>query len=303
MGVRSAYWEQVRASGFRLPDDRPLDDLTTELVHMLGDVDPAIREGTAFPVLAAWLREGVYDDLLSGFGDGVAEGLFTGLGEDGTDSILRRSWSALLLAEAVHRDHVTRVAHSDAIFRWGDRAASWFVRERDLRGFVDGRGWAHAGAHGADLLAALARSHHFGTLELTVLLDVVADRLLAPTAYRFDHHEDDRLALAVMAVLHRNLVGIDVLEPWIERLAAALNRPKVPGTTTPCPQWPTPVAGNTRSFLRALHLQLALGVRGKPTPQDAALFRQPPRVRADLLLVLLRVLRGTEPEVFSSPLL
>src|SRR5690606_20261088 len=25
VGVRSAYWEQVRASGFRLPDDRPLD--------------------------------------------------------------------------------------------------------------------------------------------------------------------------------------------------------------------------------------------------------------------------------------
>lgn len=299
MGVRSAYWEQVRASGFRLPDDRPLDDLTTELAQMLGDPDPSVRDGIAYPVLATWINEGVYDDLLAGFGDGIAEGLFTGLGEDGTDTVLRRSYSALLLTETVLRDHTARAVHSDAIFRWGDRAASWFVRERDLRGYAGDRGWAHAVAHGADLLGALARSHHFGTLELTVLLDVVADRLLSPTEYRFHHGEDDRLALAVMAVLHRNVIGIDVLEPWIERLVAGMARPK-PDESESAPEWPTPAAGNTRAFLRALHLQLALGVQGRPTPHDAALFRKPPDVRADLLLVLIRALRSSEPEIFGS---
>ena len=60
---------------------------------------------------------------------------------------------------------------------WGDRLAGWWVREHDLRGPVSGRGWAHAGATGADALAALAASAHLGALELTVLLDVLADRL------------------------------------------------------------------------------------------------------------------------------
>ena len=300
MAVRSGYWEQIRASGFRLPDDRPLDDLTTELVQMLGDPDPETRDGIAYPVLAAWITEGVYDDLLAGFGDGVSEGLFTGLGEDGTDSVLRRSFSAVLLAEAVLRDHDAHVVHSDAIFRWGDRAASWFVRERDLRGYIDGRGRAHSVAHGADLIGALARSHHFGKLELTVLLDVVADRLLTPTPYHFHHGEDDRLAFAIMAVLHRNRLGIAVLEPWIERLASGLLPPTSPDDG-PAPEWPTPAAGNTARFLRALHLQLALGVHGQETPADAALFAHPPDVRADLLLVLLRVLRASQPEIFSRP--
>lgn len=301
MGVTSGYWERVRASGFRLPEDRPLDDLTTDLVRMLGDPDPDVRDGLAYPVLITWIGEGVYDDLLTGFGDGIAEGLFTGLGEDGTDSVLRRSFSASLLAETVKRDHVARVVHSDAIFRWGDRAASWLVRERDLRGYVDGRGWAHAIAHGADLMAALARSQHFTKLELTVLLDVVADRLLTPTAYRFVHGEDDRLAFAVMTVLHRNLITIELLEPWIERLAAALVRPERDEGELTAPEWPTPVAFNTASFLRELHLQLALGVRGESTTQDADLFRRPPKVRADLLLVLLRVLRGSRDQRYSLP--
>lgn len=299
MGATSAYWEQVRASGFRLPEDRPLDDLTTELVQMLGDPNPAVRDGLAYPVLATWLGEGVYDDLLTGFGDGIAEGLFTGLGEDGTDSVLRRSFSALLLAETVLRDHVANIVHYDVIFRWGDRAASWLVRERDLRGYVDGRGWAHAPAHGADLIAALARSHHFGKLELTVLLDVIADRLLTPTTYRLHHGEDDRLAFAVMTVLHRNLIGIEVLEPWVERLAVGMAPPEPPNDET-APEWPTPAAGNTANFLRALHLQLALGVRGQPTDQDAELFGKPPQARADLLLVLLRALRRSQPWLFST---
>lgn len=300
MAVRSGYWQHVRASGFKLPADRPLDDLTTELVQMLGDPDPEARDGIAHPVLATWIGEGVYDDLLAGFGDGISEGLFTGLGEDNTDSVLRRSFSARLLAETVMRDQMMRVVHSDAIFRWGDRAASWFVRERDLRGYVDGCGWAHAVAHGADLIGALARSQHFGRLELTVLLDVVADRLLTPTPYRFHHGEDDRLAFAIMAVVHRNQLGIDVLEPWIERLAAGLVPPSTSHAAT-APEWPTPAAGNTSAFLRALHLQLALGVHGQQTPPDVELFTNPPKVRADLLLVLLRVLRSSQPEIFSTP--
>lgn len=299
MGVREAYWAQVRADGYKLPADRPLDDLTTELVQMLGDPDPGVRDALAYPVLATWIAHGVYDDLLSGLGDGICEGLFPGLGEDGTDTVLRRSYSALLLAHGVQRDHLARVVHADAIFRWGDRAATWYIREKDLRGYVEGRGWSHAGAHGADLIGALARSSHFGKLELTVLLDVIADRLLAPTRYRFYHGEDDRIARAVMTVLHRNLVGIDVLEPWIQRLAAALES----GTTSvsePSPEWPTPSGYNTRAFLRALHLQLALGIRGQETPQDVELFGSPPKVRADLLLVLLRVLRSTAPDVFGE---
>ncbi|HEY8455735.1 MAG TPA: DUF2785 domain-containing protein [Actinopolymorphaceae bacterium] len=295
MAARATYWEHVRASGFKLPADRPLDVLTAELVQMLGDSDPRIRQGLAYPVLSAWLSEGVYDDLLTGFTDGIAEGLFTGLGEDQTDTVLRRSFSALLLAEAIQRDHVARVVHSDAIFRWGDRAASWFVRERDLRGYIPGKGWAYAAGHGADLIAALARSRFFGKLELTVLLDVVADRLLTPTPYRFVHGEDDRLAFAVMAVLHRNRVGIDVLEPWVERLAAGVVPPANEPEQEYPPEWPTPSAGNTAAFLRALHLQLALGVQGRDSPPDVELFAKPPEVRADLLLVLLRVLRRTLP--------
>ena len=91
--VVEGYWLALLASGAEVPADRPLDDLTAELVGLLGDPDP-VRRDQAATVLDRWIRDGVYDDLLLGVGDGVCAGLRERLGEDGTDSVLRRAYSA-----------------------------------------------------------------------------------------------------------------------------------------------------------------------------------------------------------------
>jgi Protein of unknown function (DUF2785) len=285
-GMESAFWDRVAAEGHRVPADRPLADLTAELTAMLGSPNPYERDDVAFRTLATWISEGVYDDLLEGLGDGMTAGLAVGLGEDGTDSVFRRSFSALVLAVCLERAVLTGAVPDDALLRWGDRVAGWLVREQDLRGFVPGSGWAHAVAHGADACGALAEAPVMGRLELTVLLDVVADRLLAPTPARFVHGEDDRLALATLAVLRRDVLGLDVLEPWVERLAAAAALPTEAEVPDPAgvPEDPFLVRGNVQAYLRALHLQVALAPR-------------PPACRADLLLVLIDRLRATNPHL------
>ena len=279
--MSSTFWEQVKANGLKVPGDRPLTDLTTELTAMLGDPDPAVRDGIAHPTLTAWITNGVYDNLLDGLGDGMAAGLIVGLGQDDSDTVFRRSFSVLVLAECIERDNRAHLVSPGTMVRWGDRVASWFVRERDLRGFVPGKGWAHAVAHGADAIAALAASEAMGRLELTVLLDVLADRLLLPTEYHLVHGEPDRLARATMRVLRRDLVSLEVLEPWLARLA---NSARPNGLSEHDPYF---VSGNVQSFLRALHLQLALAPN-------------PPANRSDLLLTLLERLRESNPEYLSQ---
>ncbi|MGI8900078.1 MAG: DUF2785 domain-containing protein [Nocardioides sp.] len=278
--MESAFWERVVAEGHKVPDDRSLADLTSELTTMLGDTDPRRRDGIAYEVLARWVTEGVYDHLLEGLGDGMATGLLVGIGQRDTDTVFRRSFSALILGECISRTNEQHLLREDTVLRWGDRVAGWLVREQDLRGFVVGKGWAHAVAHGADALAALASSEAVRRLELTVLLDVIADRLLAETDQRLVHGEDDRLALAVMAILRRDLVGLDVVEPRIARLAMHAR----PDFTRSGDQ--SAVAGNVASFLRALHLQLALAPR-------------PPAVRSDLLLTLIEQLRAMHPRFLA----
>ena len=97
----------------------------------------------------------------------------------------------------------------------------------------------------------------------------------------------------VMAALHRNLLGIDFIEPWVARIANALIRPR-----TATGGWPTPTAFNVLSFLRALHVQIAIGVKGRNTTTDRALFAAVPEVRTDVLLTLLDHLRKGSPWLF-----
>jgi len=280
----SGFWEQVVADGLKVPEDRSLVEMTEDLTRMLGDTDPEIRDGIAFPTMATWIDEGVYDDLLVGLGDGMCHGLDIGLGDVESDTVFRRSFSALILTECIDRTTRAALGGPDVVLRWGDRIMSWYSREQDLRGFVPGKGWAHAVAHGADALGALARSPVLGRLELTVILDVIADRLLAPTEAFFVCGEGDRLAFATMHLLRRDVLGIDVLEPWVARLAAgAVGRGSIDRN-------PYMVAGNVQSYLRSLHLQLSLSTAAAGHPA----------VRSDLLLVLTDRLRATNPAYFGA---
>lgn len=276
--MSGSYWNQVHADGLAVPSDRPLDELTAELTRMLGDTDPTLRDATAYPALAAWVERGVYDDLLAGLGDGMATGLGIGLGERDTDSVFRRSFSVLILGECIARDNKRPLVFGGKILEWGDRVATWLLRERDLRGFVPEKGWAHAIAHGADALGTVAESPHLATPELTVLLDVIADRLLLPVDRLFTNGEPDRLATATLKILRRDMVPLRVLEPWIARLAAAAGT----STSTDGRRDPFLFGGNADAFLRALYLQLALGPK-------------PPAVRSDLLLVIVDALRSAHP--------
>jgi hypothetical protein len=84
-----------------------------------------------------------------------------------------------------------------------------------------------------------------------------------------------------MRILRRDLIGLDVLEPWVNRLA---NQAGPDGTKE---QDPFLVGGNVQAYLRAVHLQLALAP-------------DPPATRSDLLLVIIDRLKQTNPHFLSG---
>lgn len=274
------YWQKVMSTGLAVPQDRPLAELTAELTSMLGSPDPAQRDGLALPALTAWIGGGTYDFLLSGLGDGIATGLQYRLGESGTDSVFRRSFSAAVLGACIARDNAVGLVSKEKLLEWGDRLASWFIREQDLRGWIDGQGWAHALVHGADALAELATSRRLEAPELSVILDVIADRLTDPDLALLVSGEVDRMAAATSRVLTRNVLPLSVVEPWVVRVAMAAD---TRGHTRPDPFEGTQ---NAQAFLRSLYLHLAL-----TQPQ--------PEIRSDLLLTMIDILKVTAPDTLG----
>lgn len=283
---RRDFWRRVRAQDHAVPAEERLDDLTTELVTMLASPDPVQRDEVGFTTLVTWIRRGVYDELLVGLGDGLAVGLTRSLGETGTDTVFRRSFSAAALAACLSRGNDQDLLARETVLDWGDRVLSWLVRERDVRGFVPDRGWAHAVAHGADAVGELAGSRHLDGHELQVLLHTLVDRVQQPGPV-WQHGETDRLAAAAMAVLHRGLVPVEELEEWVARIAAG-GDPYAEGPAVDPSVDPFLVTGNAQQLLRSLHLQVSLSPR------------RPPH-RADLLLALAAAQRATNAPFLAPP--
>ncbi len=279
--MQRSYWESVVADGMHVPTSRSLPDLTAELGEMLGSPDPRVRDDLAYPVLASWISQGVYDHLLRTLGNGLCVLMEEGVGSVTGDSVFHRSFAVLVLAEIIERDTRMDVVDDRTLLGWGDRIATWLVAEKDLRGYVQGKGWAHAVAHGADAIGALARSPRIDGPALVFLLDVIADRVLKPTPEFWVAGEPDRLAFAAMVALRRDLVEMDALDPWLRRLTAR-SQPVSDDLLHPFR-----VNGNVQAFLRALHLQLQLA------PER-------PAVRSDLLLALVEELRRSNPAYLQS---
>jgi hypothetical protein len=290
----SPDWAALRTADCAVPEDISLTDAAAELINLLGDTDPAVRDDTAYVLLATWVRRGTYDDLLPGLGDGLSVGLRHGLGEDGTDTVLRRSFSALLLAAAIERDNTARLLHPSVVMRWADVGLDWFLTEHDLRGHLGAKGWAHAAASGADLVAALGRSRHLSRDELAVLMEAVADRLARSAPHVLLHGEDDRLAYATMAIVQRNELEAAWLADWVRRLVKpfALD-----------PAGPHAAAHvNTLNYTRALHLALLFGIAGAPPWHgDEEYFRSEPAARRDLLRLVGKALRDYHPGLYREP--
>jgi len=280
-------WQRIKDDDFRPPAGYAVDELVAELEHMLTYADSRQRDDLAFEILGEWLQAGRCDHDLAGLGDRMAAGLLRGIGEVGTDSIFGRSFSAVVLGLVVERDNaVHRLGPAD-LARWIGGFTMWWELEGDLRGAVDAqRGWAHALAHGADAIASLARSRLLGTTQARALLGSVVIRLRTTDGWALLASEDDRLAYATMALLHRgDLTVADLSEVLAPLHTLGRQRLRVDLDPEAC-AWI-----NSLNWLRALDLQLRLGVQPMPWYAPDGHFDRPIPQREHILATVEAALR------------
>jgi hypothetical protein len=255
--MEKAFWQSIADAEYALPTGHDRLVLTAELVAYLGSPDPELRDTFAYEILGTWVEDGGYQpDQLRDLAATMAANLQAGLGEQGTDSVFRRSFSALILGHIVSVDNRIQPFLTEAeVHQILDQALAYLVGERDLRGYVAERGWAHSAAHTADLLWVLGRSRHLGVTDLTRLLDAIADKISAPVAHVYLYGEDERLVRPVLGILERNLLDAAAWTAWVGRLAQPPGRP--PGKEKYADPAATAARHNTRSLVRSLYFKLA----------------------------------------------
>jgi len=215
------FWRGVAEHRYEVPNGESASALAHELSRLLASSDPELRDDLAYSILARWIgRPGILqpDDLLA-LADKWMSNLKDGIGESGTNSVLKRSFSALCLSLIAEREAKTPFLGTSNYHQLVTAAVTYLQTERDLRGYDAKVGWIHATAHTSDLLQALAANALLKSEEESSILDAMATRLAsAPEVYT--QGEQDRMAQAVLALIRRADFAADSFETWLTRLEA-----------------------------------------------------------------------------------
>ena len=210
------YFRDIAAHHFSVPAGASTFALAQELTPWLASPDPELRDTLAYTILDVWIRHAPLPDAqLLALLSPLQHNLTAAIGESGTDSVFKRSFSALTLASFAERD-LQHPFLSPAQYRDLLASALAYLRdERDTRGFDPTKGWIHSTAHTADLLAALARNPHFTAPDQQALFTAVEQRLhSAGHVYTFG--EQDRLAVALLCVITRDDFQLASFQKWLD---------------------------------------------------------------------------------------
>lgn len=287
-----AFWHSIVANDYAIPSEPSLASMTAELLQYLGSTDSELRDELAYPILERWIDTGCYgSDELRSMARQLAHNLTVGLGAQESDTGFLRAFSILTLVDIVYADIEHPYLDEGQLKELLDKAISYFLAEKDLRGYVPVKEWLHAIAHTADFFFISAQHSSVSAADLERIMEAIAQKISAPVAHVYLYDEDERLVRTVMSILQRNLLTMPFLTTWLDRFIHPVG-----GTPLNTNDWDemlnivrseaqTCARHNIKHFLRSLYFQLlSPGFAGmtfiteKPPLTDELL----PRVEATL---------------------
>lgn len=255
------FWISVVRNDYALPPGFAIQPLSEEIFSFLDSTDPELRDSIGLEVFFHWLDRGLYSrEDIRGFIPRLLANLQKGLGEKESDSVFPRAFSSLWLALIIQNDNQKPALKKEEIEPILEALLTYFEAERDYRGFVQTKGFAHAIAHGADLFSALAGSPHTNASEHVKILACIAAKLKAIPDWIFIYGEESRLATAALQIFARGTLSSSQIKAWLDFLSADWQNS----------WWDQELAlkfFNGRNFLRSLHYKLLAseGVADKET--------------------------------------
>jgi hypothetical protein len=215
------FWVSLAKNDFQVPEGYTLANLTDILFSYLGSTDPELRDDIAYIVYANWLKREMYSrDELKPRVAALLSNLDKGIGQTESDTVFLRTFSILFLAEIVHNDNKKPILEKEQIKSILEKGLWYLDAEKDPRGYVPVKGWAHALAHTADLLLVLARNRYTNEADLGNMLWVISVKMIHSTNHVYIHGEDERLASAILEILRRNQIPFDQVESWTKSFSA-----------------------------------------------------------------------------------
>ena len=243
---------RIRDNDYNLNDSETTCDYLDLMLKYIGDPDPELRDELIYLTFAYWIDEKKYfnnDQLYNLLNILISENyLFYNIGSEKDDSVLRRSFSILVVNPilCVHLDKP--FLDTDMILKIKNSLIKYLKEEKDLRGYDNEKGWMHALAHTADAFNALLACQ--GTTEETCkeLLLSIEGKLLEGR-YFFTAEEYERLVTVIYSnIIEDKLLSDSYICSWLKGLNKVL---KIEDKIT---RFKAKV--NTKNLIRSLYFRM-----------------------------------------------
>jgi hypothetical protein len=262
---------------FRPPEKESLAEIIPAMLNCIGSTDSYLRDDLIYSAFGTWilrhkaLNPEQLHNLLPIILD--EQHMLYRIGEQDTDSVFTRSFSMLILPLLLIRHRSQPLFSAPEIHRIKEQLLYYLENERDRRGFVPEKGWAHAVAHAADALDDLAQCAELNKSDLAELLEAIR-KVVCVASAGYVHLEEERMVTAVIAVLKRGLLSDVEINAWLEGFSdLALTVDSMPEKHI--------MRTNVKNFLQSLYFRLQWEkiTDQLDTPIDRALQRINPFAR------------------------
>lgn len=245
--------QRIEENDYELKSGEDIKEYVKLMLEHIGDPEPVLRDELIYSTFYKWINEKHWfndaelRELLWILLD--EQHLFYHIGNKEDLTVYTRTFSVLVVALILQRHREMAILDSSEFIKVKQGLIRYYEEERDLRGYMEKEGWAHAAAHGADALDELVLCSESDAAVREEVLAVI-QKMLYNDQYIFRDEEDERIATIIVTIIDHHLLPQQSITDWILNLAQ-------------CGSWPRSHSQyvnriNTKNFLRSLYFRLLL---------------------------------------------
>lgn len=244
---------QVMKDGDLTYYEKNKEAILTSMVQHIGSPDGELRDRLIYTMFFRFIIEQKdidFDKMSELLETSLHALLFHRIEETQSDAVFTRAFTTLLMALILHRDVEEDFLTEDQFRLATEGLIRYLQLERDTRGYVNGKGWAHSIAHAADAVDELIANPKLDPASFPELFHVIINQIMRSEVLA--HDEDERLIHPLLRLLERGMDS-EVIHRYVEQLPHHLEE---------CKQhlddeekyWY--VVHNVKTFLKSLYVRL-----------------------------------------------
>lgn len=243
--------KRIEGNGYTLDEGENVTKYINLMLKYIGDTDPELRDDLIYSTFYVWMKEKEYlsrDEIIAVLDKLLDDKhLFYQIGNSDDDTVFTRTFSTLVIAIIIGIHRKEPFIQYNKFLKVKDLLLRYYKEEKDLRGYIGDKGWAHGAAHCADVFVELVQCRECNAEVCKEVLKAIKV-VLYNGKYTLCNEEDERISRIISRIVEKDKLNHSIIIELINNLGE-------------CSQWQRDrkqfiTRTNVKAFLRCLYFRL-----------------------------------------------